>query len=216
MSDYYYPDDPRTELIAFLPQQYRTVLEIGCGTGGFKNSLNPGIEIWGIEPNQSASEQAKMKGYKVLTGLYDNVENQCPDHYFDLIICNDVIEHMIDHEKFLVDIKSKMKSDAVMIGSIPNIRYYTVLFNLLFKKDWEYQETGVLDKTHLRFFTEKSLKRTLEKSGYYVEKFAGINDAKYYLTWVSVIKYLLINFSFGLFKDTKFKQFAFVIKYRLA
>lgn len=215
MTNYQYPDSDRPELIEFLPQHYQTVLEVGCGTGGFKSSLNQNAEIWGIEPNESASKQAQLKGYKVLIGLYDNVESQCPNHYFDLIICNDVIEHMIEHNRFLTDIKRKMKPDAVIVGSIPNMRYYPVLFDLLFKKDWEYQETGVLDKTHLRFFTEKSLKRTFENSGYKIEKFVGINGIKYYFTIKSIIKYLFFKFSFGIFDDIKFQQFAFVIKSKM-
>ncbi len=215
MTDYQYTENRRPELIEFLPKQYQTVLEVGCGSGGFKNSLNQNIELWGIEPSKSASEQAKLKGYKVFTGFYDDVEKQCPDAYFDLIICNDVIEHMIDHEKFLIDIKKKMKPDALMVGSIPNIRYFYEFFNLVIRKDWEYQESGVLDKTHLRFFTEKSLKRTFLNSGYTIEKFAGINGIECSFTRKDVIKYLLFNFSFGLFEDTKFQQFAFAIKRRV-
>jgi 2-polyprenyl-3-methyl-5-hydroxy-6-metoxy-1,4-benzoquinol methylase len=207
-----YPDSARTELIEFLPSQYQTVLEIGCGTGGFKQSLKQNIEIWGIEPNESASQYAQLKGYKVLTGLYDNVEMQCPDNYFDLIICNDVIEHMVDHEKFLMDIKKKLKPNATIVGSIPNIRHYPVLFNLLFRKDWEYQEIGVLDKTHLRFFTEKSLKRTFEKCGYTIDKMAGVNGVQYNFTSKGILKLLFFKLSFGLLQDMKFQQFAFVIK----
>ena len=148
----------------------------------------------------------------LILGFYDDIESQCPDCYFDLIICNDVIEHMIDHEKFLIDIKKKMKPDAVIVGSIPNIRYYQVLFNLVFKKDWQYKETGVLDRTHLRFFTEKSLKRTFKKCGFNIEKFNGINRVKYYLTVKSFVKFLIFNLSFGLLEDTKSQQFGFTIK----
>lgn len=212
ITDYQYPNSARTELIEFLPKQYQTVLEIGCGTGGFKQSLNHDIEIWGVEPNELASQHAELKGYKVVTGYYNDVESQCPDHYFDLIICNDVIEHMVVHEKILMDIQKKMKPNATLVGSIPNIKHYLVLFELLFKRDWNYKETGVLDKTHLRFLTEKSLKRTFEECGFTVEKFVGINGIKYWFTLKSIFKFLFFHLSFGLFKDTKYQQFAFSIK----
>lgn len=210
MTEYQYPDSARPELIEFLPKNYKTVLEIGCGRGGFKKSLDQNTELWGVEPNESAAKQAEFKGYKVLVGLYEEVAHKCPDDYFDLIVCNDVIEHMVDHEKFLTEIKGKMKSTGCLVGSIPNIRYYPVLFDLLFKKDWQYTEIGVLDKTHLRFFTEKSLIRTFESTDYTIQLLKGINATeKYWFTLRSTAKYLFINFPFGLFKDTRYMQFGF-------
>lgn len=213
MNEYQYPHSERPEITPFLPEQYFTVLEIGCGLGGFRTSLKSDIELWGIEPNQYAAQQAGLKGYKVLVGLYDDVELQCPDDHFDLIVCNDVIEHMVDHEKFLIAIKKKMRPDACIVGSIPNIRHFPILLKLVFEKDWHYTETGVLDRTHLRFFTEKSLKRAFENCGYTIEKLAGINiTEKYWFTVRSLIKYLLIHCTFGFFSDIRYVQFGFRIR----
>jgi 2-polyprenyl-3-methyl-5-hydroxy-6-metoxy-1,4-benzoquinol methylase len=206
----------RSEIASFLPKQYKTVLEIGCSKGGFKASLHPNVEIWGVEPNELAAGEASSRGYKVLTGRYDEVADQCPDNYFDVVICNDVIEHMVDHDKFLEDIKIKIKKDGHLVGSIPNVRHFGNLFRLLVQKDWKYENQGVLDRTHLRFFTEKSLYRTFAGNGYVIDELKGINSdfdkpkkARQLLRNAVLLFFILV--SFGYFRDIKNQQFGFRI-----
>jgi 2-polyprenyl-3-methyl-5-hydroxy-6-metoxy-1,4-benzoquinol methylase len=214
MSNYKYPNNSRQEMTEFLPDRYETVLEIGCGTGGFKETLGEYFkELYGVEPNDSAAKIARSKGYVVLTGPYEEIESQLPDNFFDLVICNDVIEHMTDHEKFLIQIKKKMKPNGVLVGSVPNIRNYSVLYDLIIKKQWQYTEDGILDRTHLRFFTEKSLRSCLENCGYNIEKLGGINSAaKYWGTIKSAIKVILLKLPFNCISDIRFVQLAFRIK----
>ena len=196
-------------MVQFIPEYYSKVLEIGCGEGNFKNNLNYKNEYWGVEPNEIACSNAKKKLDRVLEGTYQDVEKDLPNSYFDLIICNDVIEHMRDHEKFLQSIKKKIKKNGVLISSVPNVRYVDNLFNLLKRKDWKYVNSGILDKTHLRFFTKKSLKRILEDNGFVIEIFKGINPKKR----SSLLKQFNTNFLIFLFgKDSRFLQFGFRIK----
>lgn len=207
----------RAEVAAFLPKRYQTVLEIGCSKGGFKSSLNPAVEVWGVEPDDRAAAEARSRGYKVLTGLYENVSDQCPDHYFDVVICNDVIEHMVDHDKFLVDIKRKLKKDGHLVGSIPNVRHFGNLFRLLIKKDWQYENRGVLDRTHLRFFTEKSLYRTFSANGYVINDLRGINsdfDQPKRIKQLArnSLLMMIILLSCGYFRDMKYLQFGFNVR----
>lgn len=84
------------------------VLEIGCGVGNFKNHLECD-EYWGIEPNATAADEAIINLDKVIVGNFDEVIDLIPNNYFDLVVCNDVIEHMNDVEYFLQIIKKKMK-----------------------------------------------------------------------------------------------------------
>ena len=193
----------RTDMLAFLPTEYFRVLDIGCNDGTFRQLLNKPNEYWGIEPFEKAAEIAKTKMDKVLVGFYDKVANEIPDHYFDLIIANDVIEHMENPWEFLQSIKKKMTTNASMILSIPNVRYYSNLKELLYLKDWEYKDFGILDITHLRFFTEKSIVRLLNENGFKIEKMEGINLAKVKKRHLPA--YWLLKFIIGF--DIEFLQF---------
>ena len=217
MNQYEYVLSDRPEIMAFLPEKYDTVLEIGCAKGGFKASLRENVEIWGVEPNPLAAKSAAVMGYKVLVGTYDMVADNCPDEYFDLIICNDVIEHMVDHEKFLNDIKKKMKRNGLIVGSIPNVRYFGNLFKLIILKDWKYEEQGILDRTHLRFFTGKSLYRTFLNNNFEIQRLAGVNsDFRRRLTIRQLCKNTLllavILLTFGFFRDLQYLQYGFRLK----
>jgi 2-polyprenyl-3-methyl-5-hydroxy-6-metoxy-1,4-benzoquinol methylase len=198
-----------------LPKHYSRVLEIGCGEGNFRGQLNQECEYWGVEPFEASAKVASKKLDKVLIGTYQYVLKQLPKDYFDLVICNDVIEHMIDHDEFLQSITKNLKKEAYLVGSIPNVRYISNLFEILIKKDWRYKNAGIIDKTHLRFFTEKSLKRTIKENGFVIEQFQGINP---YLAGSISIKGLLRRclycFAILIFgQDVKFLQFGIRIRY---
>ncbi len=173
----HYYKNPRSEMLQFLPEEYQEVLEIGCGEGNFALQLKPGCKVWGVEVDKESDSAAGTHLNKVLHGKYSQVSDEIPTQYCDLIICNDVIEHMEDAEAFLLSIRQKMKFNGFIVASIPNVRYYYNLFELLFQKDWCYREEGILDQTHLRFFTEKSIKRLMSKHRFAVEKLEGINKA---------------------------------------
>jgi|LGOV01.1.fsa_nt_gb 2-polyprenyl-3-methyl-5-hydroxy-6-metoxy-1,4-benzoquinol methylase len=209
----------RPDIIKLLPNCYTKVLEIGCGDGGFSKNLKQTCEYWGIEPVQNVAKSATKSLHKALIGTYQEVHEHLPNNYFDLVICNDVIEHMEDHDQFFEMIKQKMRPDSHIVGSIPNVRYFANLYALLLKRDWMYKDKGILDRTHLRFFTEKSLKRTILEHGFVIEEFQGINSAIMRLRSIKrIIRYVIIRFiefgSLGLYSDIKFLRFAFRIRYK--
>jgi 2-polyprenyl-3-methyl-5-hydroxy-6-metoxy-1,4-benzoquinol methylase len=221
MKPFDYALSERPEVARLLPDSYRTVLEVGCAKGGFRSNLDPSAEVWGIEPNANAAQLAKAAGYKILVGIYNTVANQCPDNYFDLVVCNDVIEHMSDHEKFLEEIKLKLKPGGAIVGSVPNVRYVGNMFKLVFKRDWEYVDQGILDRTHLRFFTAKSLMRTFQSHGYEVDHLAGINSdlgRQLNLRQIGKNSLLLmaIALSLGNFQDFRFMQYGFRLRHKTA
>jgi len=175
MTNTSYYKNYRKEMMLLLPEQYSKVLEVGCGEGNFRINLSQENEYWGVEPIEASARRASKKLDKVLIGTFNEMFDQIPDDYFDLVICNDVIEHMTDHEEFFQSIKKKIKKEGCLVASIPNVRYILNLIELIVKKDWEYKDAGILDRTHLRFFTEKSLKRTIIDSGFEIDQFKGIN-----------------------------------------
>lgn len=212
-------------MAAFLPEHYDRVLEVGCGSGVFAGQLRQACEQWGVEPNTAAAAEAAKRMDRVLTGVYDQVADQIPDRYFDLVICNDVIEHMSDHDRFLQDIKAKLRPGGYIVGSIPNVRHITALYKLLIKKDWPYSDAGILDRTHLRFFTEKSLLRALREHGYAIERFGGIGSiiANGILSATNppspaanlayrVISLMVVALSLGAYADTQYPQFGFRVR----
>ncbi len=206
MSEYF--KGIRSELKPFIPQGVNKVLEIGCGEGGFIQNFEEIVEYWGVEPNKVACDIASQRLIKVLNGTFDEVESEIPRNYFDLIVCNDVIEHMPDHVMFLKKIKEYMKPEGKILISIPNVRYLTNIYELLVRKDWRYREAGILDTTHLRFFTEKSIQRDLSRTDFNIIKFSAINQPqdKLYKSSIFFIVALLLG------SDIKYPQFAILVQ----
>lgn len=159
----------------FLPSEYNRVLEVGCGEGNFRSNLDLEHEYWGVEQDARAASEAEQKLDFVLVGEYQQVEPELPDHYFDLIVCNDVIEHMEHHIDFMLKLKKKLAPGGSLVISIPNVRLLSNLNHILFSKDWQYRQAGILDQTHLRFFTKKSLTRLLNETHWHIDMLKGIN-----------------------------------------
>jgi 2-polyprenyl-3-methyl-5-hydroxy-6-metoxy-1,4-benzoquinol methylase len=165
----------RQDMHGFLPERFSTALDIGCAEGRFLGAFADKCETWGIEPNADAASRAAGRIGRVLTGFFEEAESQLPDEHFDLVVCNDVIEHMPDPTRFLTALKRKMKPGGTLVASVPNVRFAPVMFELIVRKDWKYRDAGVLDRTHLRFFTERSFRRLLEESGFKCEVVSPIN-----------------------------------------
>jgi len=170
-----YHKHDRSEVSIVIPETYSKILEIGCGEGEFRSTITKANEYWGIEPDKGVAQQAVKNLDKVLVGYFDDCKNKLTEGYFDLIVCNDVIEHMDDYIGFLNEIKKYLSPNGYLVASIPNVRYLNNLFHLLFEKDWRYREAGILDRTHLRFFTKKSIKRALVTTGWEITQIKGIN-----------------------------------------
>ena len=207
--DVYYKQG-RAEVKPFLPEKYTKILEIGCGGGGFRRHLDENAEYWGLDANLEALNTTSDTMAKSLNGIYDDLADQIPNDYFDLVICNDVVEHMLDHEWFFNSINQKITKGGHLIGSIPNVRYIKNLHEMLLKRDWEYKKHGTLDETHFRFFTEKSLQRSLKGNGFEIIKFGGINPVKgrkfkFYLKLINLL-------SLGKDRDMAFLQFGFQVR----
>lgn len=201
-----YFSNPRPELLPLVPKQARRVLELGCGDGAFARAFLSEVdekdcEYWGVEASESAARIAASH-FKVLAKGIDQALSELPGNHFDLLICNDVLEHLPDPTRTLESLRAKLAPRAKLFLSVPNVRFLPVLLELLLKKDWRYQDAGVLDRTHLRFFTEKSLRRMIEESGFVVKELRGINSRANLLFHVGNV------LSLGLLRDTQFPQFA--------
>jgi 2-polyprenyl-3-methyl-5-hydroxy-6-metoxy-1,4-benzoquinol methylase len=206
--DYYSLSRP--EMQEFIPATAKRVLDVGCGFGLFGKSIKErtGAEVWGIELDEESAKIAETNIDKVFIGDVNSIINTLPEQYFDCILFNDVLEHLADPYTVLLNIKKILSANAVVVSSIPNVRYIGNLKRLLVDKQWRYEDAGILDKTHLRFFTKKSMTDMFESLGYDVLQIEGINPVK---TW----KFDLLNIlSAGYLSDTRFLQYASVVKVR--
>lgn len=211
-----YRDQPRPEMMRFLPPGRKDlkVLEIGCGEGVFAASIPVASELWGIEPDATAAAKAAIRLKTVFADTFVISKPLLPERYFDLIVCNDVIEHMADADEFLKSIQDHMAPGGHLVGSIPNARYYKNLYDFVIGRDWEYKDSGIMDRTHLRFFTIKSLRNSLDRAGFRIEALKGIKSGirtAFYPKSIaySVFAYCLIAMTLGRAADIRHLQIAF-------
>jgi SAM-dependent methyltransferase len=206
LKDYY--QGGRTEMLKFIPETAKKVLEIGCGEGNFGSLLKAqlGAEVWGIEYEPEQATVASKQIDKILCGDVMLLVDQLPEHYFDVIICNDVLEHLTDPYTVLKKLKTKLTTKGVVVSSLPNIRYFRNFFDLVFRRNWDYTERGIMDFTHFRFFTINSIRKMYENLDYEIMTLEGINPTKSIKPWP------LIILTLGLFSDIKYLQFATVAK----
>ena len=156
----------REDLIALLPQGTRKVLDVGCGLGMMGVELKKqGIEIVGIEKNIDAAQEAEKNLSKIIIGDIENIILPFEKGYFDCLIFGDILEHTIDPWKVLKKCKEYLKKGGYCIASIPNVSHYSIIQNLL-KNKWEYEDSGLMDRSHLRYFTLTSIRRLFYELGF--------------------------------------------------
>lgn len=200
----------RAEMLKYIPGDAKRVLDVGCGEGFFGEAVKnaTGAEVWGIELFPEAAEKAAGRLDKVFTGdIESGVLASLPAGYFDCVVFNDVLEHLRDPWKALSLIRETLAKGGVVVASIPNVRYFKTLKALLLHKKWEYANAGVLDKTHLRFFTSHSIRDMFEGCGYKITTLEGINQS------APSLKYHLFNILLmNTLNDSRFLQFACVAR----
>ncbi len=168
----YYISD-RKDLFSVLPDKAERVLDVGCGNGALGKALKErGVarKVVGIEINAKAASDARYNIDEVISVDIESAGLKFEKEYFDLIIFGDVLEHLYNPWKVLAEMKAYLKKDGHILISIPNVRYYRVLCGLIFKGEFKYEEDGILDKDHIRFFTLKMLRRYAKDAGLKIVK----------------------------------------------
>ncbi|RPH95708.1 glycosyltransferase, partial [candidate division KSB1 bacterium] len=163
--EYYYAN-ARKNLVDLVPVSAQRVLDVGCGqgmTGGLLRSTR-GIEVVGIEIHPDVAESARQHLSRVLTGDLETMELPFAEGYFDAIMLGDILEHLVDPWTALKKLTRYLHADGTIIASIPNIRNLGIVKKLL-EGTWTYEEWGILDKTHLRFFALKNMQDLFESAG---------------------------------------------------
>ena len=199
----------RPEMLRFITNNPKTSLEVGCREATHSKLLKETLgieETWGIEPEKNETMIAEAEenlDHFISDYLTENTKG-LPANYFDLIVFNDVLEHMYDPWEVLIQTKKLLSDDGNIVISIPNMRHKSVLKELLFNDNFEYREEGLLDVTHIRFFTEKTLRKMLHECGYEIIKIDSLSTdriklRKRFFNFITNNKFKTLNtFQFGI------------------
>jgi 2-polyprenyl-3-methyl-5-hydroxy-6-metoxy-1,4-benzoquinol methylase len=158
----------RRDLWKYIPAGVDRALDVGCAIGDLGAALKAhGLArtVVGLELSPDAAVQAHERLDQVIQGDVETTEVPFPDGYFDLVIYADVLEHLKNPWAVVASHRRLLRPGGTVVASLPNIGYFSTLLMLL-RHEWRYQELGIMDYTHLRFFTRSSLLDMFRQAGY--------------------------------------------------
>ena len=169
----------RSQLLRWIDPSGRRVLDIGCGAGGLGASLLKAgaASVVGIEPSAAQAELALSAGYE--TVVQSSLEEALGkaalgSATFDVVILADVLEHLVDPWTSLSRVCAiHLTTDGELLISVPNVAHCSVIWQLVRRRRWRYDEEGIFDRTHLRWFGLPDILDMIEQSGMCVTSIGG-------------------------------------------
>ncbi len=160
----------RSDVAAMVPEKTRKLLDVGGGEGNFLQLIKSrrGVETHLVEMDKAAAECAKSNGRADQVWVGDFLAFESP-LAFDCISFLDMLEHVMEPERYLIHARQLLSTNGVVLASIPNVGHWSVVADLI-EGRWDYVPAGIHCITHLRFFTEKSIADLWERAGYTVER----------------------------------------------
>jgi SAM-dependent methyltransferase len=161
----------REEIIAAIPAGCATVLDVGCGKGTLGRWLREnGVRtVYGVELFAAAGEEAKRWLDQVVVGNIEQIALPFPEGTVDCIVCADVLEHTADPWAVVAKLKKLLAPGGCIVASIPNVGFHRNLRKMM-RGEWRYTNEGLLDRTHLRFFTLQTIEELFASNGLAVEQ----------------------------------------------
>ena len=169
MSKYDYfntnPYSVHQKIIHFVGQN-KLVLDVGCSEGLLSKKMKENnCSVVGIEQDKEAAQIAKEYCQDLIIGDVETIDlNTKYENYFDILIFADILEHLKEPSDVLKRFKKYLKDDGCLIISLPNISNWKIRLQMLLG-NFEYNEYGILDNGHIRFFNEKSTKKMINECG---------------------------------------------------
>lgn len=203
-----YYQGQRREMLAFIPKDARRFVELGCGAGGFAALLresHPDSYIIGVEIHPESAIEARKRLDRVIEQPVEIALESIPVGSIDCVVCNDVLEHLVDPWAVLKQIRRILLPHGSVVSSIPNVRHFPVFKNYFLRGEWQYEKWGVLDRTHLRFFTKSSVERMFSEAGFRTSRIEGIFYQP--LPWKAAVLNQLLR---GKLTDMQYERFACV------
>jgi O-antigen biosynthesis protein len=171
MTDPGYYENERRDVARLVPGYARRILDVGCGSGKLGSLLkveHPHCHVTGVEINTAVAAEAGAVLDAVVVGDIQHMPLPFASGSFDCIIFADVLEHTLDPAAILRTVRPLLAPQGVIVCSIPNMRHYTVILQLI-RKGWEYADYGLFDRTHIRFFSRRSIERLLLENGFVIQ-----------------------------------------------
>jgi len=169
----------RDDVEPFVPASARRILDVGCAAGRFGQlvrSRRPGSTVHGIEPNAEAAASATQLLDAVHCGPFGAAALLAlGSATYDCVVFNDVLEHLVDPAAALVAARQVLAPGGTLVASVPNVRNFRTLDEILRGGRFRYRESGVLDATHLRFFCRADLVELFQGCGFAVQTVTGTN-----------------------------------------
>jgi len=166
-AEYYH--ELRLPMLSLIVGTPKRVLEIGCASGRTLAYLKDrGTEYTvGVECSAEVAAEAKSRSLdRVIVADIESVELDLEPASFDLLITGHVLEHLVDPWKVLRKLSRLLRVQGQLVGALPNVRHYSVVVPLLLQGHWQYQPSGVMDWTHLRFFSRHAILDLLHNAGF--------------------------------------------------
>jgi SAM-dependent methyltransferase len=171
-------------LLELTPYPPSLVLDVGCfcgAVGAWLKQKYPQARVVGVEPLDEAARIAQSRLDAVLVGKFEDVALSTAGigpGQVDVIVLADVLEHMYDPWHALCTLRPLLRPEGVVLASIPNLRNLGILEQLA-QGDFNYTEAGLLDITHIRFFTRRGVERLFEETGYRIEFMTSNLEPRY-------------------------------------
>jgi len=164
------PHSPHVKILNLVKPGKR-VLDVGCASGYLaKRLIKKGCQVFGVEIDKQAAREARKHCQKVINADVERIDKlPFSDKFFDVIIHSDILEHLKRPDLVLIKFKKYLTDDGLVIASIPNIARIEFRLRLALGK-FDYQESGILKKDHLRFFTLFSAKKMFQEAGFKITK----------------------------------------------
>lgn len=162
----HYSNSGNEKILSLIRIPNSTILDVGCGGGNAKALHKASHTLDGI--TISEQEKAESSNFFRSIVIY-NIEQGLPSEYmsnkYDYVLCSHVLEHICYPNKVINDIKKTLKDDGTFIVALPNIMHYKSRISL-FMGNFDYQETGIWDYTHFRWYTFKTARKLIESHGF--------------------------------------------------
>jgi O-antigen biosynthesis protein len=171
MIDTGYYENERRDVARLVPEYAQRILDVGCGSGKLGAYLkvdHPHRHVTGVEINTTVAAEAEAALDAVVVGDIQHMPLPFPPGSFDCIIFADVLEHTLDPAAILRTVRPLLAPQGIIVCSIPNMRHYTAILQLV-RKGWEYADYGLFDRTHLRFFSRRSMEHLLLETGFHIQ-----------------------------------------------